>query len=159
MWICRILTVLMATTVFNEAVKVFKPKFPEIPVLNCYKGRLPDEFWDKFPVNLKCPAVPSLKKKKLKQWAQALGVSDPERLQQVLGYVENGADIGCKGAAPLPSRSSNAPSAYDYGPQVTDAIAEWVKKGYAYGPVGPDRVPEHAKVSGIMVWPKPNGSV
>jgi len=149
----------MATTVFNEAVKVFKPKFPEIPVLNCYKGRLPDEFWDKFPVNLKCPAEPSLKKKKLKQWAQALGVSDPERFQRVIGYVESGADIGCRGAARLPSRSSNAPSAYEYGPQVTDAIAEWVKKGYAYGPVGPEKVPEHAKVSGIMVRPKPNGSV
>jgi hypothetical protein len=42
---------------------------------------------------------------------------------------------------------------------VTDAIAEWVMKGYAFGPVEPDRVPSSAKVSGIVVRPKPNGSV
>jgi hypothetical protein len=78
-------------------------------------------------------------------------------LQRVIGYVENGADIGCRGEARLPTRSSNAPSAYEFGPQVTDAIAEWVMKGYAFGPVEPDRVPSSAKVSGIMVRPKPNG--
>ncbi len=159
MWISRILTVLAATSVFTETTKIFKPKFPEIPVLNCYKGRAPEYFWDKFPVNMTCPAVPSLKKKKLKQWAQAVGVSDPAQFQRVIGYVEKGADIGCRGEARLPTRSSNAPSAYEFGPQVTDAIAEWVMKGYAFGPVEPDRVPSTAKVSGIMVRPKPNGSV
>jgi hypothetical protein len=34
-----------------------------------------------------------------------------------------------------------------------------VKKGYAYGPVEAAQVPAAAKVSGIMVRPKPNGSV
>ena len=38
MWLSRIMTVLMATAVFKETAKTFKPKFPEIPVLNCYKG-------------------------------------------------------------------------------------------------------------------------
>jgi hypothetical protein len=42
---------------------------------------------------------------------------------------------------------------------VTDAIAEWVKKGYAFGPVRQSEVPATAKVSGILVRPKPNGSV
>jgi hypothetical protein len=42
---------------------------------------------------------------------------------------------------------------------VTDAIAEWVAKGYAFGPVTAAEVPAAAKVSGIMVRPKPNGSV
>ncbi len=125
MWLSRILTVLIATAVFKETTKTFKPKFPEIPVLNCYKGRAPDYFCEKFPVNMTCPAVPSLKKKKLKQWVQAVGVSDTERFRRVMSYVENGADIGCRGAARLPSRSSNAPSAYQFGPQVTDAITEW----------------------------------
>ena len=77
----------------------------------------------------------------------------------MLQYIERGADIGCRGAARLPSRSSNAASAFDCGPQVTDAIAEWVQKGYAYGPVDATAVPPGAKISGIMVRPKPNGSV
>ena len=53
-----------------------------------------------------------------------------------------------------PSHSLNAHSAYEYGPKVSDAIAEWIHKGYAYGPVDKEAVPTHAKVIGIMVGPK-----
>jgi hypothetical protein len=110
-------------------------------------------------VNLVCPGRPSLKIKKLKQWVQALGVSDENRFERVCNYILEGAEIGCRGAARLPSKSTNAASAYEFGPQVTDAIAEWVKKGYAFGPVCAGAVPDAAKISGIMVRPKPNGSV
>jgi hypothetical protein len=146
-------------TVWPEMIKVFKPKFPGIPKLECYKKLAPESFWENFPVNLVCPGKPSLNKKKIKQWAFALGVSDEARLNRVIEYIDKGADIGCRGTARNPSRSSNAASAYEYGPQVTDAVAEWVHKGYAYGPVKADQVPAGAKVSGIMVRPKPNGSV
>jgi hypothetical protein len=95
----------------------------------------------------------------LKWWADALGCSDTERLRRVLQYIVDGADIGCRGAARLPSSSNNAASAFEFGPQVTDAIAEWVQKGYAFGPVDAAAVPRDAKISGIMVRPKPNGSV
>jgi len=97
--------------------------------------------------------------KRLKQLADALGCSDQDRLARVLQYVEKGADIGCRGQARLPSKSSNAASAFEYGPQVSDAVAEWVQKGYVFGPVDAEAVPATAKISGIMVRPKPNGSV
>jgi len=58
-----------------------------------------------------------------------------------------------------PSKATNAPSAFDAGPQVTDAIADWINKGFAYGPVSLNEVPKNAKFSGIMTRPKPNGSV
>jgi hypothetical protein len=113
--------------------KMFKPKFPNIPRLADYKKLAPANFWAEFPVNLVCPGKPSLKIKKLKQWVQALGVSDVNRFNRVCNYILEGASIGCRGAARLPSKSTNAASAYEFGPQVTDAIAEWVKKGYAFG--------------------------
>jgi hypothetical protein len=119
----------------------------------------PAHFWAEFPVNLVCPGKPSLKIKKLKQWVRALGVSDEDRFNRVVNYIQEGAEIGCRGAARLPSKSTNAASAYEFGPQVTDAVAEWVKKGYAFGPVCAGAVPDSAKISGIMVRPKPNGSV
>jgi hypothetical protein len=128
-------------------------------VLTDYRRVAPTHFWDKFPVNLVCPGKPSLKSKKIKMWVNALGCSDAARLERVLAYIDKGADIGCRGSARGPSRSSNAASAYQYGPQVTDAVAEWVAKGYAFGPVNASEVPISAKVSGIMVRPKPNGSV
>ena len=158
-WVSRIMTVLAMGMVMTESTKVFKPKFPDIPVLNDYREKAPEYFWEHFPSNLVSPGAPSLNRKKIKQWVNALGCSDTARLTRVLDYVTNGADIGCRGAARAPSRSSNAASAYQFGPQVTDAIAEWVAKGYAFGPVAADQVPAEAKVSGIMVRPKPNGSV
>jgi len=151
--------VIAAGNVSLPAEKIFRPKFPNIPTRTEYRSAAGKDFWRHFPVNLVCPGKPSLKAKNLKQWADALGVTDQARLDRVLRYIREGADIGCRGAAREPSRSSNAASALLHGPQVTDAIAEWVAKGYAYGPVSAAEVPASAKVSGIMVRPKPNGSV
>jgi hypothetical protein len=72
----------------------------------------PAHFWAEFPVNLVCLGKPSLKIKKLKQWARALGVSDENRFNRVVNYIQEGAEIGCRGAARLPSKSTNAASAY-----------------------------------------------
>ena len=73
--------------------------------------------------------------------------------------LAEGADIGCKGKARQPTVSTNAPSAFQYGAEVTDAIADWVTQGFAAGPFDPKDRPPTAKVSGIMCRPKPNGTV
>jgi len=73
--------------------------------------------------------------------------------------LKHGARIGCNGIFRQPTIATNAPSAYSDGPQVSDAIADWLQKGFAYGPVPLDLVPIGAKFSGIMTKPKPNGSV
>lgn len=73
--------------------------------------------------------------------------------------LKYGVKIGCNGTFRQPTFATNAPSAYADGPQVSDAIADWLKKGFAYGPVPLDQVPTNAKFSGIMTKPKPNGSV
>ena len=38
-------------------------------------------------------------------------------------------------------------------------MAEWVKEGFAYGPVEENDIPPGSKISGIMTKLKPNGSV
>ena len=158
-WIQQILRVVATGRVTPPRPKTFKPKYPKIPLRAEYQSAAPPEFWTNFPCNKTYPGKPSLCAKRLKQWTDSLGCSDPARLARVMEYIERGANIGCKGAAREPSRSSNAASAYQFGPQVTDAIAEWIDKGYAFGPVPANEVPAAAKVSGIMVRPKPNGSV
>jgi hypothetical protein len=55
--------------------------------------------------------------------------------------------------------SSNTKGSYQYGREVSDAIAAWVKQGYAYGPVSEDEVPATAKINSILTRPKPNGAV
>ena len=84
---------------------------------------------------------------------------DAATLSKVYTDLKYGARIGCIGSFREPSKASNAPSAFENGPQVTDAIADWLAKGFAYGPVPLEEVPDDAKFSGIMTRPKPTGSV
>jgi len=94
----------------------------------------------------------------LRQLASQLGGGNHPLLEAVCNDLTNGADIGCKDPFRAASYSSNAPSALAFGPEVTDAIADWVEQGFAAGPFHPRHRPGNAKVSGIMCRQKPNGS-
>lgn len=138
--------------------KVFKPKF-DLPRLEDYNSTFPSWFWAQAPSNYTAPAISLVDPHKLKVLAQSYGFSDLNLLEKICSDLESGAVIGCKGQFRNPSRATNAPSAYENGAQVTDAICDWLAKGFAYGPVHLSEVPPSAKFSGIMTRPKPNGSV
>ena len=140
-------------------LKIFKPKFPSLPVLESYEGGAPPSFWQEFPVNLVQPAKAAVDYKKLRAMALEAGFKDLATLEAVCKDLKFGADIGCKGDFRLPSSATNAKSALLAGRQVSDALADWVTKGFVYGPVQREEVPEGAKFSGLMVRPKPNGAV
>ena len=138
--------------------KVFKPKHPELPRLASYKGKANNDFWEKFPKNYTWPGKSLISADQLERLGRQLNIVD-DRFRTVLGDLRQGALLGCRGEPRLPSRSSNSSSAYEFGWQVTDAIACWASKGFVHGPVVPTAVPKAAKVNGIMVREKPNGSV
>ena len=138
--------------------KVFIPKHPYLPVLQTYEGKASNEFWRAFPKNHVWPGKSLINADALQELGEGLGLID-DRFKTVLGDIRNGAVLGCRGEPRLPSKSSNAPSAYEFGQQVTDAVACWVEKGFVYGPVRPREMPKSAKVNGIMCKEKPNGSV
>ena len=125
-------------------------------VFTNYKEGGGEEFWRKFPVNLEDKVDPEFSHRALSAMVGRLGCSDRARVDRVLGYLREGADIGCKGTYRCSSSSSNASSAYESGREVSDAIAGWIADKYAYGPVEEEEVPAEAKVSGIMVKKKPN---
>ena len=115
--------------------KVFKPKFPEIPVLEDYKAGGDQEFWSKFPANMSEKIAPEFNAEALSRMVDRLGCSDRARVDRVLTYLREGADIGCRGEFRCSTNSRNASSAYESGKEVTDAIAGWIADKYAYGPV------------------------
>ena len=137
--------------------KVFKPKF-NLAKLQDYKGPAPSSYWGRFPTNKDFPGKSKIDPVQLRALAAEYGVTG-DNLDICLVDLKYGADIGCRGAARQPSFSSNAPSAYDFGPQVSDAIAEWVAKGYAAGPFKLEEIPANVTINGIMCKEKPNGSV
>ena len=139
--------------------KVFKAKFPGLPILADYSIAAPDYYWRLFPSNRKCPAKTNINEEKIKQLVDTLGCSDAARVERVLQRARDGAEIGCVGEFRKRSRCKNAPDSYKNGPEVSDAIATWLVKGFAYGPVKESEVPVEAKSSGIMTRVKPDGSV
>jgi hypothetical protein len=65
--------------------KVFKLKFPQLPVLEDYKVITSDEFWGKFPSNLVQPAVSNINAARLAACLEAAGVPLTADVQKVLG--------------------------------------------------------------------------
>jgi len=116
-------------------------------------------FWEKFPKNLQQPAVSTICAESLRSMLIDTKFPNIALAHLICDELVSGAKIGCVGPFRMPSHASNAPSAYEFGPHVTDAIADWTTKKFAYGPVPLHLVPSNAKFSGIMTKPKPDGSV
>ena len=138
--------------------KLFKPKYP-LQRLQSYRSPAPAAYWDSFPKNLVRPGRSRVCHVVLRNLAMKHGFRDKTLLESICSDLVEGADIGCKGHFRMPSRSTNAPSSFEFGPHVSDAIADWITKGFAFGPVDEKDVPTDAKINGIMCKQKPNGSV
>jgi len=144
--------------IMETETKAFRPKFPGIPEQLDYHS-INEEGWKNFPVNMETRKKSNIDGRALKGLADSLGCSDQKRLEKVLKWIAEGAEIGCVGPARAPSFSKNTKDAYKVGRQVTDAIAAWVKDKYVRGPVPEEEVPHEAKINSILTRLKPNGSV
>jgi hypothetical protein len=128
---------LVAARLANPPVpspRTFSPKF-ELPVLRCYRAAAPEEYWEKFPSNTPSKGKSLINPVRLRRLAAVVGCEDQARLDLVCRDLAEGADIGCEGEFRMSSFSENAPSAFEYPLQVSEAIAQWVHKGFAMGPL------------------------
>jgi hypothetical protein len=156
-WRQRVLKVLETPDLEVEAGRVQKRSLDFTGVTDFQKPA-PPEFWSKFPSNNDDIGKSLVNPVKLESLARATGCADWERLEVVCTDLRQGADIGCSGRFRNASVSSNAPSAYQYPHEVTEAIADWIRKGFAKGPFPINERPKNVKINGIMCRPKPNGS-
>ena len=136
----------------------FSPKY-RLPVVTDYRRDPGSEFWDGFPSNRSREAKSLVSPVQLLCLAHGVGGVDMEIVEKVVKDLQEGAVIGCRGAAREGSVSRNASSCFDYPAQITDAIAGWLAKGFAAGPFLKQELPEGAKVNGMMCRLKPTGAV
>ena len=141
-------------------MKTFIPKNKEIPVLKSYGGTLPDSYWahwTKRSFETVAPATSWVDPRKLRNLARRIGYKS-NRLTRVLKQLSEGAKIGCKGDARLPTKMPNSKSALVYGERVADSLQDWIKEGIAFGPLLPEEMPwTDYSVNPILVRLKPNG--
>ncbi len=146
--------------------------FPQIPTLPDYHSSPPPTFWTSFPYRPlpPSPTTPvnqslfgSMVHDAFPSWSfqqRTLG-------QQALHSICHGAQP--RWTKPLPGLfTPNTPSAYLYGPQITDTIAAWITKGFVAGPflspplpnfrVNPLlAIPQHDKVRLVLNLSAPTG--
>ena len=95
-WADRLLQLTAIGQVLEPEKKVFKPKL-SLPRLDDYRKAPPQWFWDLFPSNFVTPAPPKIDALALKELAKKYGYPDYRTLDKVFRWIQNGADIGCKG--------------------------------------------------------------
>ena len=141
--------------------KKFKSK-SSLPKLPTYKGGPGASFWSK------CPYL---------SWEDAKGIQsgidadlleemainsnypNTDLLKDILRDIREGARLGVAQGMDKPSDSTNAPSSYEFGQQVTDAVCQMVEEKYVMGPFHEDNLPfSENRFSGMMAKIKPNGT-
>ena len=141
--------------------KIFRSKFG-LPDLENYKSSPDHEYWEKWPSmsweeaqKMKSNINPGL----LEKQALEAGFLNTDLLYQILSDVKQGASLGVAQGMDVPSDSTNAPSALEYGQQVSDAICKMIAEGFVMGPFEETNLPfEENRFSGIMTKLKPNNT-
>ena len=108
--------------------KKFKPKH-HLPQLPDYSKPAPTWYWNLFPSNYTSPAKSMISGDKLKEMALNNGYKNYEQLDKVVKWLNEGADIGCHPLFRKPTRAKNSDSCYKDGEKISDALADWIKKG------------------------------
>ena len=128
LWLNRLNIVLEDQDLTEPPKKNFKPKHA-LPKLNDYGKKAPHWYWDLFPSNHAESADSKIDADKLEELALKNGYSDKAHLSKVVGWIKNGAHIGCTGKYRAPTKARNTDSAVKEGYKISDAIADWVVKG------------------------------
>ena len=139
--------------------KDFKPKMGLLRLADYRNTRPSGEYWKKWPSNKLAKGTSKINGHKLREMAVANGYRDMTMLETVVTDLTEGAKTGCKGVFRNNTCSQNAPSAYEYGYHVSDALADWINKGFVRGPLDKSDVPQERKINGIMTKLKPTGAV
>jgi hypothetical protein len=141
--------------------KVFRSKFDLQPV-QTYRKPPTETYWEKWPKLTYDEAIQvrsSIDPAKLEKLANETGYPYSDLLEVVLRDVEEGTDIGVIIGSDVPSDSTNAPSSFEFGAQVSDSICKMISEGHVMGPFLEDKLPfEENRFSGVMCKLKPNNT-
>jgi len=145
---------------------------PEIAKLENYGTKIPEEFWDKFQKR-EIPSKPETRIKTDTLEEKIMGTKEKllphqfERAKKALSFLKYGAPSFQK--TPLPSCCvKNTQDTSQFGEDVADTIATWLKKGYVSGPFKEPPLPKFrsnclmavdqgSKVRSILNVSKPKG--
>ena len=140
---------------------MFRSKFG-LEELGSYKTKPSESYWEKWPkLNYQDAmlAKSKINVTRLEQLATETNYPYPHLLQIILTDVEQGAKLGVIQGSDVASDSTNAPSSFQYGAQVSDAICKMISEGFVMGPLEESELPfTKSRFSGVMCKLKPNNT-
>jgi hypothetical protein len=159
---------------FMLVEKQMKQKVPSLPLKKVFRGKYnigelenyrqePEaDYWDKWP-KLSYKEAMQLKSDidvgKLEHLAEETEFPYPDLLEVIIQDVQSGASIGVIQGSDVPTDSSNAPSAFVCGAQISDTICKMISDGFVMGPFSEDDLPYvENRFSGVMAKIKPNNT-
>ncbi len=117
-------------------MKAFVKKNPLIPTLPSYHIPPPASHFKTWPYTAMPPSPSSpVNTLALRHLISLLGPHNVSLSTTVLADLEHGASLMTSGVGRLPSVSTNAPSAAEYGERTSDALATWISRKYVAGPL------------------------
>ena len=136
------------------------PKFG-LRKLRSYKKSPGKDYWESWPKlswdEAKVIASP-IDSEKLKSLAIRTGFPFLDILERIIADIDHGASIGVAKKFQVPSENTNAPSAFDNGGEVSDALFKMLKKKHVMGPFKESDIPfKIVRMSGLMAKLKPTG--
>ena len=140
---------------------MFRSKFG-LEELGSYKTKPSESYWENWPtLNYQDAmlAKSNINVTRLEQLAKETNYPYPHLLQIILTDVEQGAKLGVIQGSDVASDSTNAPSSFQYGAQVSDAICKMISEGFVMGPLEESDLPfTKSRFSGVMCKLKPNNT-
>jgi len=125
-------------TVPTSIEETVESKWPEIPELTDYSVELDPSFWKNFPKQA-LPTRPESSvsihnlESKIQSLKEKMTIHEYDRSMKAVDYLKNGAPSFQKEVLPG-CYVKNALCAIKHGKEVTEAVATWVKEGFAAGP-------------------------
>jgi hypothetical protein len=111
---------------------------PELTILKEYKSDLPDSYWAKFPkFDLPKEPISDINienfSKLVESRSNQMTVAEQKRAAQSIKDLQCGAKSFQRTVLPA-CHIPNASNIENFGKEVSDTVASWVKKGFAAGP-------------------------
>jgi hypothetical protein len=146
---------------------------PDLPILSDYSKTPPESYWHAFPKcelpkKVTCDVSISRLEERISKYKHLLTESEISRARLCVEDLEKGASSFQKHSLPA-CFQQNSSDTIKYGREVSDAVASWVRKGFAAGPFdGPPvkgfrvnpllAIQQNGKVRPVLNLSEPKGS-
>ena len=109
-----------------------------LPILDDYRGDFPASYWAKWGKNSFASMMPGkswVSSEALRDLASRAEFPHTDMLERVCNRMDNGAELGARGRARLPTSHPNSKDVFQFGDRVSDSLQQGICEKIICGPL------------------------